>query len=213
MSTAAQYSPLEIFAAACVTGACQWHLGFVPLHDVVDGLQIEAERAGFDVDTAQWVMSEAFRPYRTAPMSETFEAEREDAKVRKQGKRARAGNGDDQRRERFGDRHLIRSSAEFTAGFVPPDYLVDGVLQRRFCYALTATTNTGKTAILLLITALVALGRPIGDRDVSQGRVLFLSGENPDDVRMRWIAMSQQLDFDIGTIDVNFTPALSRFPN
>ncbi len=105
---------------------------------------------------------------------------------------------------------LIRSSADFVAGFTPPDYLLDGILQRRFCYSLTATTNTGKTAILLMVAAHVALGRPIGDRDVERGRVLFLSGENPDDVRMRWIAMAQQYDFDIDDIGVHFIPGTFR---
>jgi hypothetical protein len=105
--------------------------------------------------------------------------------------------------EQFGD-SLIRSSADFVRYFVPPDYLLDGILQRRFCYALTAKTGAGKTAILLLLAALVALGRALGDRAVERGKVLFLSGENPDDVRMRWIAMAQQMDFDIDTIDVHF---------
>jgi hypothetical protein len=38
------------------------------------------------------------------------------------------------------DRPLIVSSAGFLAGFVPPDYLIDGILQRRFCYSMTAPT-------------------------------------------------------------------------
>ncbi|MGO9328291.1 MAG: AAA family ATPase [Steroidobacteraceae bacterium] len=102
--------------------------------------------------------------------------------------------------------HLIKSSAEFVAHFVPPEYLLDGILQRRFCYAFTAKTGTGKTAILLMIAAHVPLGRAVGGRDVERGRVLFFSGENPDDVRMRLIAMAQQYDFDIDTIDVHFIP-------
>ena len=101
---------------------------------------------------------------------------------------------------------LVKSSAEFVAGFVPPDYLIEGALQRRFCYSFTARTNTGKTAIMLMFAAHVALGSPIGDRNVDRGKVLFLSGENPDDVRMRWIAMSQEMNFDINKIDVYFIP-------
>jgi len=46
---------------------------------------------------------------------------------------------------------LTLSSAEFVAGFVPPDYLIVGWLQRRFVYSLTAATGDGKTAIALLI--------------------------------------------------------------
>src|SRR5262249_42607783 len=32
-------------------------------------------------------------------------------------------------------RRLIQSSAQFVQGFVPPDYLIDGLLQRRFLYS------------------------------------------------------------------------------
>ena len=39
---------------------------------------------------------------------------------------------------------LIRTSAEFVADFKPPDYLIDGLLQRRFLYSLTAPTNIGR---------------------------------------------------------------------
>ena len=48
---------------------------------------------------------------------------------------------------------LIQSSVEFVAGFQPPDYLVDGLLQRRFIYSFTAKTGGGKTSIMLLLAA------------------------------------------------------------
>ena len=99
---------------------------------------------------------------------------------------------------------IILSSAQFVTGFIPPDYVLEGVLQRRFIYALTGKTGAGKTAIMLLLAALIALGTAIGDRTVEKGRVLYLAGENADDVRMRWIAMAQQMDFDIDAIDVYF---------
>jgi hypothetical protein len=40
----------------------------------------------------------------------------------------------DQAKTRPSPPRLIQSSADFIRGFVPPDYLIDGVLQRRFCY-------------------------------------------------------------------------------
>src|SRR5262249_38350148 len=40
---------------------------------------------------------------------------------------------------------LMQSSAEFVAGFVPPDYLIDGLLQRRYVYSFTGPTGSGKT--------------------------------------------------------------------
>ncbi len=53
---------------------------------------------------------------------------------------------------------LIVSSANFLAGFVPPDYLWDGILQRRFIYSMTGPTGCGKTAVALTIAAHVAMG-------------------------------------------------------
>jgi hypothetical protein len=101
---------------------------------------------------------------------------------------------------------LIKSSAEFVADFKAPEYVLDGILQRRFCYSFTGKTGAGKTAIMLRLSAHVALGQPLGDREVEQGRVLDFAGENPTDVRMRWIALAQQMDFDINAIDVHFIP-------
>ena len=75
--------------------------------------------------------------------------------------------------------------------------LVDTVLQRRFFYSLTGKTGSGKTAVVLLIAASVALGSPIGKYEVAEGRVLYFAGENPDDVRMRWIAMARPMGFDL----------------
>jgi hypothetical protein len=99
---------------------------------------------------------------------------------------------------------LLQSSAQFIAHFVPPDYVMDGILQRRFFYCLTGKTGAGKTAILLLIAAHVAVGLPIGRIWVQKGRVVYFAGENADDVRMRWIALAQQMGFDPNTIDVHF---------
>ncbi len=99
----------------------------------------------------------------------------------------------------------IVSSSEFVAGFVPADYLVDGLLQRGFLYSLTGKTGSGKTAILLLFSAMVGgLEGSIGDHAVERGRVLYLAGENPDDVRMRWIAMLDGIGVEPSELDVHF---------
>ena len=99
---------------------------------------------------------------------------------------------------------LIKSSKEFVAGFVPPDYLVDGLLQEAFLYSLTGATGAGKTAITLRLAASTALGVVFANRETKRRRVLYLAAENPADVRMRWIALAQQMDFDPDTIEVYF---------
>lgn len=99
---------------------------------------------------------------------------------------------------------LVLSSGEFVKQFRPLDYLMHGVLLRGFLYSFTALTGVGKTAIALNVAMSVALGRAIGDIEVEQGRVLYLGGENPDDLRMRWIAMAEMFEFDPISIGVYF---------
>ena len=99
---------------------------------------------------------------------------------------------------------LIKSSKEFVAGFVPPEYVVVGLLQRRFFYSLTGQTGSGKTAIMLLLSACAAPGKLFAGKETKPIRVLYLAAENADDVRMRWIALAQSMDFDIDAIEVYF---------
>jgi hypothetical protein len=98
---------------------------------------------------------------------------------------------------------FIISSTKFIANFVPPDYLIDGWLQRRFIYSMTGLTGAGKTAIALRLVAHVAHGLPLTTgqtrREVERGKVLYLAGENPDDVRMRWIKLCEEMQLDATT--------------
>jgi hypothetical protein len=101
---------------------------------------------------------------------------------------------------------LIKTSGEFVSGFVPPDYLIDGILQRRFCYSLTAQTGVGKTAVAMLISALVSTGSNLGEFDVEKGSVLYFAGENPTDVQTRWLGLTYALRIDPNAADVHFVP-------
>jgi hypothetical protein len=100
---------------------------------------------------------------------------------------------------------LIKSSAQFIAGHVPPDYVVVGVLVRRFLYSLTGQTGAGKTCVTLRLAASTALGAAFAGRVTKKCRVLYAAAENPEDVRMRWIALAQHMDFDPDAIEVYFT--------
>jgi hypothetical protein len=104
----------------------------------------------------------------------------------------------------------ILSSREFVAGFVPPDYLVHGLLQEAFLYSLTGATGSGKTSITLRLAASVALGVPFAGRETKKARVLYLAAENHEDVRMRWIALSQHMDFQLDEIEVYFIEGAFR---
>jgi len=106
---------------------------------------------------------------------------------------------------------LTLSSAQFVADFKPPDYLIVGWLQRRFVYSLTAATGDGKTAVALMIALLVSQGLALGKLKVKRGRVLYFAGENPDDVRMRWMATTQQVGLTPEDIDnVYFVPGVFK---
>ncbi len=86
----------------------------------------------------------------------------------------------------------LLSLRDFLKDFVPPDYLIDGILQRRFIYSLTGQTGHAKTGLALLFAVLVgtpATNTMLGSHLIEHGRVVYFAGENPDDVRMRLIGM------------------------
>jgi AAA domain-containing protein len=99
---------------------------------------------------------------------------------------------------------LIMTGKGFVAGYVAPQYLIEGIVQQRRIYSLTGKTGDGKTALQLYIAYLLSSGSSLGKRGVESCRVLYLAGENPDDVRARWIAMSDELGFDADTLEVYF---------
>jgi hypothetical protein len=116
----------------------------------------------------------------------------------------------DEDRKRAPPGPRILSSREFVAGFVPPDYLVHGLIQEGFLYSLTGATGSGKTSVTLRMAASIALGKDFAGKKTKRRRVLYLAAENPDDVRMRWIALAQQMDFLIDKIEVYFIEGVFR---
>jgi AAA domain len=130
-------------------------------------------------------------------------SERDEDAPRKYPREGMEGS-DDELAVPLAKKEMIDSSEEFTRDFVPPDYLLDGVCLKGFMYAMTAPTGSGKTALLMRLAMCVAEGREFSGREVTKGKVLYLAGENPDDVRMRWLAMAEHMAFDADTIEVFF---------
>ena len=105
----------------------------------------------------------------------------------------------------------IQTLGAFKRGFVPPEDVVDGLMRRGWFYAWTAPTGMAKTAIAVLLALCVASGRDFAGRNVLQGRVLYCAGENPDDVRGRFIMTGERLQFDSAAVDTNVSIIDVRF--
>jgi 5S rRNA maturation endonuclease (ribonuclease M5) len=91
----------------------------------------------------------------------------------------------------------ITTGADFVADFVAPDYIVDDIVQRGRLLTATALTGHGKTAVAIYLMFCIAHGQPFGGREVEQGKVLLLAGENPDDVRARILVCSDVYNLTI----------------
>jgi hypothetical protein len=102
----------------------------------------------------------------------------------------------------------IITAAEFVAAFTPPEYVVDGIVQRGYLYALAAKTGHGKTAVSMYLAALVARGQPLQRRPIKAGSVLFLAGENPDDIRARFLVLAERHGFDPADVPIYFVPGV-----
>ena len=108
-------------------------------------------------------------------------------------------------------RLVVLSKAAFLAQFTVPDFLVDGLLQRRFIYALTGQTGHAKTAVALLIAQLVSSidkNATLGTRRVGKGRVIYFVGENPDDVRYRIVGSDAKREDEPDQDNISFIPGI-----
>ena len=107
----------------------------------------------------------------------------------------------------------LLGSSDFVEGFIPADYIVDGILRRGWLYTFTAPTGHGKTALTMRLAMAIATGQPILDVAVAQGSVLYLAGENPDDVRSRWIASLEEQNLDAADVPAYFTDGVFSIRN
>lgn len=98
---------------------------------------------------------------------------------------------------------FVKTLRQSLSGFEPPDYLMDGIMQKRFCYSMTAQTGVGKTTVAMRLAAHVAIGKPLGEIDIERGTVLYFAGENPTDVQMRWLGLCKEMGLDPSMVDVH----------
>lgn len=87
----------------------------------------------------------------------------------------------------------IVTGAEFIKNHAPPDWLIDGVIQKGRLYACTSPTSHGKTAVWSYNATMVQCGRKVAGLEVSRGNSLILAGENSDDVCARLWGMKREL--------------------
>ena len=93
-------------------------------------------------------------------------------------------------RPELADREEVRcvTAQDFLADLAPPEWVVEGIVQRGYLTAITAPTNHGKTAVSLLMSMCVASGTEFAGLPVAQGKVLILCGENQDGFKLRMLA-------------------------
>jgi hypothetical protein len=159
--------------------------------------------------------SEPERRYREHAGSETYYSETVERRSRIEARTWDRGPDREEQRARQPDAkeppsvqnlNLV-TQAEFLAGFIPPDYVVDGVLQRRFLYSLTGVTGGGKTALALVLARAVGSidpGATFGKHPVEKGKVVYFVGENPDDVRARLIGTNSRRRDDASTDQIYY---------
>ena len=89
-----------------------------------------------------------------------------------------------------------KSLADFLNERTTVEYVVDDVLVRGYVYSLTGATGSGKTAVAVPLSLYVALGRDFGRHEVQAGPVVYVAGENPADVRMRFAVAVQEMQIN-----------------
>jgi len=85
---------------------------------------------------------------------------------------------------------VAKSLAEFMQEEQFIEFLIDDIFRRGGLYAITGLTGSGKTGIGVTTAMLVACGLPFGQNETTTTNVLYIAGENPSDIRMRFRALT-----------------------
>lgn len=169
------------------------------LHDSITALAAKLMTSGMSNGSAVMTLRGLMDSY-TGPHDERWQSRRDEIPRAVRSAEAKPAPTENLQAQ------LIQTSAEFVTNFVPPDYLIDGLIQRRYLYSMTGPTGEGKTSVMLVFALHVERGWKLAGREIDKGKVLYLAGENPDDVRMRWIKLLADRNLDERDVDVFFIP-------
>lgn len=97
-------------------------------------------------------------------------------------------------------RHVLNAS-EFMSEHEPTFWIWQKVLAKGWLYSLAAAPGSGKTAVALLLMLKAAIGLQLCNRKMSKSRVLYLCGENPQDVRGRFDALLREYSMALADVD------------
>jgi len=98
---------------------------------------------------------------------------------------------DEERGDTSGAARRIVTGADFIASYAAPYWLIDGIVQRGRLYSCTSLTAHGKTAVWLYNGCMIHAGRKVGHLNAEHINVVFLAGENPEDLKARTIGMAR----------------------
>jgi hypothetical protein len=114
---------------------------------------------------------------------------------------AASDNDDGDAKRVFTEDRLVQDAGRVTAEYVPLAYTIEPIIRGGSLYTLTAKTGTGKTALFVIMALAIATGRrDILGLEVEQGRVAYLTAENPDDTRMRFMIACFLLNIEFAQI-------------
>src|SRR5262249_15802205 len=92
-------------------------------------------------------------------------------------------------------------------GVIKRDYLVDDFLLQKNVVSMTGPAGAGKTAVALDLAFHVALGKSWCGHEVKKSRVLFIAGENPEEVKIRTCRVCEVLGIERRDVDIVFVPS------
>jgi hypothetical protein len=96
----------------------------------------------------------------------------------------------------------FKTLATFIKEYSPLDYTIEPIVRGGSLYTLTARTGAGKTALMVVMALAIATGRrDVLNLEVVKGRVAYLTAENPDDARMRFMIACYLLSIDPAVVD------------